>query len=84
MQDKSDAILYQILSQDIIPAILNKGGDLIGYQSNPLDNTYVKDYHYSPEALFNEVAKVFYDTTKEKTISKRTLQQQKIFPSRDL
>ena len=70
LQDKSDVILYQILSQDIIPAILNKGGDLIGVQSNPLDNTYVKDYHYSPEALFNEVAKVFYDPTKKKPIGR--------------
>ncbi len=29
LEDKSDAILYQILSQDIIPPILNKGGDVI-------------------------------------------------------
>ena len=70
LQDERDAILYQILSEDIIPAILNKGGDIIEFQSNPLDNNKVKECHYSPEALFNKIAKVFYDPEREKKIGR--------------
>ena len=70
LEDKSDAILYQILSQDIITPILNKGGEVILNQPDPLSNTKVRNYHYSPEALFDKVAKVFYDPTKEKKIGR--------------
>ena len=61
-ESPSDPILFQLLNQSIITAILNKhGGDVIENENNPLRNLTVQSYFLSPEALIKETAKTFYD-----------------------
>ena len=44
-------ILYRLFNQEIIIPILNRGGDVIGIDSKPLDNKVVREQFLSPLGL---------------------------------
>lgn len=59
LKEEADIALYSIMSQAIIPNILNSGGDVIMTENNPFENKEVRSYHISPNALFKKIAKHF-------------------------
>jgi hypothetical protein len=58
--NSSDAIFFQLLSNDIIPSIINKNrGDVIGSTDNALENGEIRSYFLSPAALIEQIGKSF-------------------------
>ncbi|MES2677673.1 MAG: hypothetical protein V4612_05110 [Pseudomonadota bacterium] len=69
LKNRSDAALFQVMQEDIIVPILNRGGDVIGVQSDPLANDQIKQNYLSPPALFKKIAiTCFYDEDAEKKV----------------
>lgn len=71
--DHSDATIYQVLMEKVVREIVNThGGDVIMRESNPLKNTIINSYYLSPEAFYKEIAKIFFDESKEKKIGRNS------------